>query len=269
MNQLNLNSQAMSISEKFCLKWNDFQENIISTFESLREDTDFTDLTLACEDGHQVEAHMVILAASSPIFQNLLKMKKHAHPIIYMRGMNSLDLNAILDFLYHGEANIYQENLDSFLAIAEDLKLKGLTGEPQNPVKVESQNVNQNLESPKYCRQQSSKIVVTDDDKFLLHKTSTDEKPKQERALVIQSEVLSGRLQELDEKIKSMYTTTKKDGQCFWICELCGKDAKSNTNMKNHIESNHIEGISLPCNFCEKIFRSRNTLRMHKSSSHK
>ena len=71
----------------------------------------------------------MILAACSPFFQNLLKRNKHPRPLIYMRGVQSLDLLAIIDFLYYGEANVYQENLDSFLAIAEELKLKGLTGQ--------------------------------------------------------------------------------------------------------------------------------------------
>ena len=35
---------------------------------------------------------------------------------------------ALVDFLYHGEANVCQEDLDSFLALAEELRLKGLTG---------------------------------------------------------------------------------------------------------------------------------------------
>ena len=87
----------MSNSEKFCLKWNDFKENISTAFVSLREDIDFTDVTLAGEDGHHLEAHKIILAASSPIFKNLLKTNKHSHPLIYMRGMNSKDLVAILD----------------------------------------------------------------------------------------------------------------------------------------------------------------------------
>ena len=54
------------MSEKLCLQWNDFQENIKSAFGSLREDSDFTDVTLACEDGHQLEAHKVILDGSRP-----------------------------------------------------------------------------------------------------------------------------------------------------------------------------------------------------------
>ena len=114
--------------EKLCLQWNDFNENITVSFGSLRIDEDFTDVTLACEDGKQVEAHKVILATSSPVFKNILKRNKHAHPLLYMRGMKSKDLLAILDFLYCGETNVYQEDLDSFLVIAEELELKGLMG---------------------------------------------------------------------------------------------------------------------------------------------
>ena len=122
------------MSEKLCLQWNDFQENIKSAFGNLRDDNDFTDVTLACEDGQQVEAHKVILVASSPFFQKLLGRNKHPHPLIYMRGVKSDDLLSIVDFLYRGEANVFQENLDSFLAIAEDLHLKGLMGKSNEKV---------------------------------------------------------------------------------------------------------------------------------------
>ena len=61
------------MSEKLCLQWNDFQDNIKSAFGNLREDNDFTDVTLACEDGQQMEAHRVILAAASPFFKSCFK----------------------------------------------------------------------------------------------------------------------------------------------------------------------------------------------------
>ena len=60
------------MSEKLCLQWNDFKENVTTAFGSLREDNDFVDVTLACEDGKQFEAHKVILVSSSPFFQNIL-----------------------------------------------------------------------------------------------------------------------------------------------------------------------------------------------------
>ena len=85
-------------------------------------------MTLACEDGQQVEAHKVVLVASSPFFLNILKRNKHSHPLIYMRGVRSENLKAMVDFFYYGEANVYQENLDSFLVLAEELQVKGLQG---------------------------------------------------------------------------------------------------------------------------------------------
>ena len=113
----------------FCFKWNDFKDNINTAFQSLRTDTDLMNVTLASEDGHQIEAHKVILASSCSFFKNVLKRNQHAHPLIYMRGIKYIDLTAIVDFLYYGEANIYQENLDTFLKIAEELELKGLNRE--------------------------------------------------------------------------------------------------------------------------------------------
>merc|ERR1712200_240068 len=117
------------MSEKLCLQWNDFKENVNSAFGNLRNEKEFADVTLACEDGKQIEAHKVILAASSPFFEKILQKSKHPHPLIYLKGFQSNDFASILDFLYFGEANIYQEDLDSFLAIAEQIQLKGLTGQ--------------------------------------------------------------------------------------------------------------------------------------------
>jgi len=120
-------------SEKFCLKWNDFENNISVAFRDLRDEKDFFDITLACEDS-QIQAHKVILSACSPFFRNVLRNNPHQHPLIYLRGMKYSDLESVLNFMYHGEVNIAQEQLNSFLAVAEELRVKGLTqnqnGEP-------------------------------------------------------------------------------------------------------------------------------------------
>ena len=116
----------MATTEKFCLKWNDFEANIGVAFRELREDKDFFDVTLACEDA-QIEAHKVILASCSPFFRNILRKNPHSHPLLYMKGVTQRELKAILDFMYHGEVQVAQEDLNSFLAVAEELKVKGLT----------------------------------------------------------------------------------------------------------------------------------------------
>jgi len=118
-------------SEKFCLSWNDFESNISLSFRELREEKDFFDVTLSCGD-EQIQAHKLILSACSPFFRSVLKKNVHQHPLLYLKGVKFCDLQAVLNFMYHGEVNVAQEELNSFLAVAEDLQVKGLTQNSQS-----------------------------------------------------------------------------------------------------------------------------------------
>ena len=113
-------------NEKFCLRWNDFESNISVAFRELRDDKDFFDVTLACDED-QIQAHKVILSACSPFFRSVLRKNPHAHPLLYLKGVKFGDLQSVLNFMYHGEVNVAQEELNSFLAVAEELRVKGLT----------------------------------------------------------------------------------------------------------------------------------------------
>ena len=116
----------MGSSDKLCLKWGDFQSNIGNSFGDMRQDIELSDVTLVCDGNENIEAHKVVLAASSNFFSNILKKIKHPHPLLYMKGIQTNQLNDVIDFIYHGEVNIYQEDLVGFLALAENLQLKGL-----------------------------------------------------------------------------------------------------------------------------------------------
>ena len=86
-------TSRISSSEKVCLKWNDFQGNINTSFQEMRHDQYFSDVTLAYEDKQKIEAHKVILVASSQVFRELLKDTKSSHPLLYMRGIKVKCLN--------------------------------------------------------------------------------------------------------------------------------------------------------------------------------
>ena len=242
------------MSEKLCLKWNDFQLNVNTAFGSLREDTEFADVTLACEDGQQIEAHKVILAASSPFFQGLLKRNRHSHPLIYMKGVKSEDLFAIVDFLYYGEANVYQESLDSFLSIAEELKLKGLVGQSDVDEKITDPTSRPLGQRPVFKREKSTEETLSSSMQIMKERTIATEN------------FISGDLQELDAKVKSMMEKSQNmapSGKSVGhLCKVCGKEG-AGIAIRDHIEANHLEGVSLPCNICGKMFRSRCSLRKH------
>merc|ERR1712243_437962 len=80
-----------------------------------------------------------------------------------------------------------------------------------------------------------------------------------------------GDLQKLDEQTNLMMQKTSRkraDGFPLYSCNVCGKEDRNN-HIKNHIEANHLEGISIPCNLCEKMFMSRNELTIHQRRFHK
>ena len=111
---------------KFCLHWKDFDTNMTKALKDLREENDFFDVTIACED-NQVQAHKVILSACSTFFRNILRRNPHQHPLLYLKGVKNKQLLDILDFMYNGEVNVVQEELKQFLSVAADLRVQGLT----------------------------------------------------------------------------------------------------------------------------------------------
>ena len=77
----------------------------------------------------------------------------------------------------------------------------------------------------------------------------------------------SGDFEELEERVKSLMekSQNKIEGRGYaHLCKVCGKEGRDNA-IKDHIEANHLEGIVIPCNLCDKTFRSRPSLRNHKS----
>jgi len=122
--------------EKFCLKWNDFESSLSRSFKELRGEADLIDVWLCSEAGEREEAvpvaaHRLVLSACSGVLRRLLRRKgpgpSLAPGVVYLRGVASQDLQNIVSFMYDGEVSIAQDQLNSFLAAAEDLQVKGLT----------------------------------------------------------------------------------------------------------------------------------------------
>ena len=260
----------MSTSEKFCLKLNDFQENI-TAFVALRKDVAFCDVTLACEDGNQVEAHQIILAASSPFFLNLLKNNKVEHPLIYMTGLTFDDLVAIVNFLYHGEAVVHHKNLDTFLCIAEDLDIKGLKerNAEKYPSKIIDKLYVMNNAPTKNEDQNQSQQELT------LSESSVIEQDSPKMTIAILQDKFSGDQKDLDARVKALIGRSEtivklSDKKVIkpYVCQICEKEGQW-TTIRDHVEANHLERVVITCNMCHKTFSTRNAHRQHKSRIHK
>ena len=146
---------TMVIGNKLCLMSAEFETNLAMTMRDLREEKDLFDVTLACED-KQIEAHKLVLCASSSLFKELLKRNSHPHPLLYLRGVKYKDIQTLLNFMYDGEVCIGQEDLQDFIDVARDLKLKGLSEEIPVP-KLSKQAV----QTQKRIKQQGKPPTLT------------------------------------------------------------------------------------------------------------
>jgi hypothetical protein len=141
-------------SEQFSLCWDNFHKNMSSGMNSLLENEDLVDVTLAVE-GKYLKAHKMVLSVCSPYFRELFKMNPCKHPIVFMKDVSYIAMSDLLQFMYQGEVQVSQENLTTFIKTAEALQIKGLTGdgngstecdnephdEPPKPSEVETPKV--------------------------------------------------------------------------------------------------------------------------------
>ena len=254
------------MDEKFCLKWNDFQENALKTFSKLRKEDDFFDVTLVADDQKQLMAHKVILSSCSEYFKNILKTNKHPHPILCLTGISSMELESVLEYAYHGEVQIFQEDINKFLDIARTLKMDGLLAFKTENEDFENEMItNQsNAKSPK-----KESLQMTENPPKG-QKVIKDELTDDPGSTILLRGTFYSTVDEVEQKVLE-YLGKNEYGD--YICTVCGKIGGSLPgrgrlvrNLKNHIET-HLK-ISFPCNVCGKHYSSRNSFNSHKTRFH-
>ena len=255
------------MSEKFCLKWNEFESNISKSFGLLRNEEYLHDVTLVCDDNSQVSAHKFVLSACSEYFKTIFKNNSHPSPLICLEGISSPVLRDIIDYMYYGEANIFQEKLDNFLSVAQRLQILGLIRndnvKQEDEVNDEELYLDDKIQDPSH--------MIDNDNIITNSRSSSKRNPgSNQRMSTVKVNLINGDQQEIDRKVDE-HIETYEDGSLK--CSLCGKvdnckRTSGKQNIRNHVET-HLEGISYQCQFCEMTFRSRNPYRIHRSRIHK
>ena len=230
------------MSEKFSLKWNDYNSNWNKSLSKLRENNAFADVTLITDDKVKFSAHRILLSSCSNVFDFILKDSNQANPLLYLGGMNSINLGFILDYIYKGEVNLYQEQLDSFLESAQKLEIEGLLGSDSQENIEDSkfrQDDNED-ENIKQFNEEEAQFFHGNEERRL---TNTDDRDhaKKRRHLVrvpndniAKFDVGSMTPEEIEIRTSSIYE--KKDGG--WNCLECGYSTTINSStMRRHVET--------------------------------
>ena len=164
----------------------------------------------------------------------------------------------MLDYMYQGEVQIFQEQLDDFLTVAQKLKIEGLISDEKN-VKPSANNFEEALNQ--------NELNET-------YETIKSEMKNTESQSDMQFSSFNGSLtvqdtSELDKTVEDLIV--EENG--IMKCKVCGKIAKgtrkSNTrqNLRKHVEI-HIAGLTFECDICNKDFRLSESLRTHRRRCH-
>ena len=245
----------MNESDKFTLQWNDFANNVSESFATLREEEDLFDVTLVSEDLIQLSAHKVVLSSCSPVFKQLIKSSTHPHPVLFLRGVKTRGLEYILDFIYYGQVDIFQDHFNDFLYLAQDLKIKGVSNENVDNKKEEDVHNTITLVDPNI----SGKIE------------QTVSKPLQNDATDFALDVNTDYDFDADYDFESTINSMMEKVGIMWHCKVCGKEyiPKNKSILRRHVELNHTTGFTHTCTICQKICSTKNALGCHKRKYHK
>ena len=271
----------MAPSEELCcLNWNSSEENLSLALMKMRQDNEFFNVTLVSDDGRQIQAHNVVLAASSPWFKSILKRNPHDHPLIYLKGVQHTHLANILEFMYNGEVSVREDHLDSFLAISEDLKVKGLTQdeEQENNFNLKINLKQEHAENSSLSKKENMLKTQCQGEENIIdnNKTFSIEAKKEENGNETQNEevlkafVDNTKTGQVNPTYKQrcdvfmQYLTKQQKGKLF-KCNFCEKIGRRKYVMINHVESIHQVGrMQYKCIHCPKILNTYASIDNHK-----
>nr|ACO10423.1 Broad-complex core protein isoform 6 [Caligus rogercresseyi] len=261
-------------SNTLALHWTEHESWLKKGFSRLRRDEEFFDVTLACGP-REIRAHRVILSACSPFFRTHLKNIPHHNPFLYLKGFRPDHLESIISFIYNGEVRIHSEELEEFLACAEELKVHGLPqNRPTQPKVIIKEEEDDFLNDgvpivPRAdsSRKRSFKQEVDEEDMFHL----MDHLAGDHSGFALKEEDGRGdasKNKQLDAEIAKLISERDPNTEIF-SCLRCPYSSLNKDNLKKHIEARHFLTDGYTCDTCGRVFKTRETLAKHKIKLHK
>ncbi|XP_014360072.2 protein bric-a-brac 2 [Papilio machaon] len=259
----------MNNASQFSLRWNNYVSHVTEAFNELRFSNDLVDVTLCC-DGGKIRAHKMLLSACSNYFKQIFKENPCQHPVIIFRNVKFEDLNAIINFMYHGEVNIFQEQLESFLITAELLEVKGLTDNAEEetsktPIML-IDNTSLDLSSKSTRTNQDMVPIQTDEPINLATvQTNRDENipdanmQKKLHDIIVETELQT-------EKVTPDESTNSSTRGPPLPSEEMQVDTQSTSAEDLSEKNNDSDLAKFRCQLCPKGFKHPTSLTLHKDS---
>jgi len=282
--------------ENLHVSYDEFHDNIGSSLLALQKSAALVDVRLACQDG-QVAAHKVILAASSLFFQSVANDISSKELVIYLKGVKVKYLTYLIEFIYNGNVDVPPNDLQRFLELGQELKVKGLAKKndklknqkevisslkseiPDLPLVLQDVEAETIPEEP-YDPLQDDSMYYEDyninsyTNLYQVDPALGDVATVRER-LLDPSSTLTFSQDKLDQSrflshlLSIMQKTNLKGPKGFqWSCLVCGKVYPQRNHLQEHVESKHVKGVVHTCSLCSQEFNQSKHLKFHVKTFH-
>ena len=279
-------------TENMKLSQTNFSDHLKKMLQFMKRKTEFSDVTLICEDKEQFKANKVVLSACSPLFDHIISGIVHDNPVIFLSGVKAKDLDLILQFMYFGEVTVSQTRMDEFFQTAKILEVNEI-GQDNVQIAYEYEPMDAISEKNEWNVDESVNPTLFQCD-VNIKDEQDDLKKNQQPFLGVNksnSEDLDESKTTITESLFKKETKGNKIYQCmkceyqstvssnlyrhvqsihegrFYQCDKCEYQAKQNGNLIRHVKSMH-EGKKYQCSACGKNFSLIENLKVHTKSMH-
>ena len=230
--------------EKYKLNWHTYSDHLREMLDGMLSSQELSDVTLVCDDKMQYKAHKIVLSACSTVFKSIIKDLPQHCSVIYLRGVQHQEMEPLLDFMYLGVANFYQERMNEFLNVARSLEIKKI---------CEDVEFNE-----KYTNNYESDIADHEIESVMKAKTDADEKRNNATSSNIHFKAQQ-------QHLKNYILTRNDDG--MFECNRCNYLTERRKNINEHILAKH-EGVKYDCSQCKYQATKQDNLKRHMQYAH-
>lgn len=278
----------------FRLSRNNYEQNMMGAFRDLRAESDLFDITLCCSEPggefRDVRAHRVILSACSSFFKKMFRQQEaqltqSQNPYIFLKGITFNELSSLLDFMYQGEVNVADKDLDAFLSISEELEVEGLQNTRDKGRVYLDKSLNDDVKQMNFgLKKKLSMNKTLSGFKSFADTIIPQVAVEEDEGIALPNDLAIDIADDEDETLPNWksqsnnparmvegYSSVGKYAEHYhkvegeekmFQCKLCGHTGRTTQIIKDHISLEHFPK-DVPCDLCGTVLRGDGPLRNH------
>ena len=284
--------------DNYNIEWEDYKETVSLSFKQLRQENVLCDVTLVTDDDIHLSAHKVVLSACSTFFKSIFRKTSHPNPLLYLGSIDSKNMNYILDYVYAGKVQIFEEDVENFLKLAKQLNIEGLTLTDKNKSEVGKKGRSKSTkEDPKIDEVQVFLNTIED----ISNEPREESRECKTRKKQLESNVSEDVQEAMDcVKVEEEPSLTRQEQFQSYQCNSCdstfydsmlldvhsamchSESSEANTSIEEtemeetsvedvieNVESKEEDKAGVQCVICYKHYKNKMSLAAHKSKYHR